>query len=148
MTKDRATGLIAVVAGIVLMIYTKMLPPSMMAGDIGPAVFPYISSCILILCGTGLVVTGKKKEEKPYFTGPQLKRLGMISAVMILFIVAEALFGFIVPTIVVLFVLSRMFSNGKQVAAWKSLLFAVVLTAVLYYLFTNTFSMVLPRGIF
>ena len=70
MTKDRTTGLIALVLGIAVAIATSQLPPSTMVNDIGPKVFPFISAGLLIICGAGLLLTGTKKEEKAAYTKP------------------------------------------------------------------------------
>lgn len=146
MTKDRVTGLISLLLGIGVAIMTSQLPESNMQSDIGPAVFPYITAFTLTFCGAGLLIKKPDVEKEPYFDKPALIRLAKISAVLIGYIILEALFGFVLPTIAALFVLCMMFSKPGQTKWWHALIFAVVFTVVVYLLFTEGFAMVLPRG--
>jgi hypothetical protein len=73
MTKDRGTGLIALVMGAAIAVMTSQLPPSTIQGDIGPAVFPYFSAGLLMFCGAGLLITGSQKEAS-IFDKRALKR--------------------------------------------------------------------------
>ncbi len=147
MTKDRTTGLIALILGIVVAIGAAQLPNSKMPGDIGPKAFPFIAAGLLIICGTGLLISGKKKSETAY-DKQQLKRLGLVVAVLLGYIIAMDLFGFIIPTYIVAFVLCTMFAKGKiNVALWKRLLFAALVDGVIYTSFTYLLNMQLPKGI-
>ena len=66
MKKDRATGLIAAILGIVVAIYAYFLPKSGIEGDIGPAIFPYIAAAMLIICGIILVVRKQDGDSAPF----------------------------------------------------------------------------------
>lgn len=147
MTKDRSTGLIALVLGCAVAYLTAQLPKSSMAGDIGPKVFPYISAGLLMLCGLGLLITGKKKEECPYYTLAELVHLGKILSVIVGYCVLLYAIGYIIATILGTFVLSFMFGRKENIQWYKSLLFAVVLTALMYYIFAKVFVLPLPRGL-
>ena len=147
MTKDRSTGLIALVLGIIVAIGTSQLPDSKMPGDIGPKAFPFIAAGLLIVCGAGLLITGRKKSEAVY-DNQQLKRLGLVIAVLLGYIIAMDLIGFLIPTFIVAFVLCTMFAKGKtEVALWKRLLFAVLVDGAIYTSFTYLLNMQLPKGI-
>ncbi len=146
MTKDRTTGLIALVLGIAVAIATSQLPPSTMANDIGPKVFPFISAGLLIICGAGLLLTGTKKEEKAAYTKPELIRLGTIFGVVLGYCVLMSIFGYVIASIVACFVLSVMFGRRKQIPWYRSLIFAVILTLIVYYIFEKVFILPLPRG--
>ncbi len=145
MTKNRSTGLIALVLGVVIAVQAAQLPPSTMAGDIGPAVFPFISAGILILCGLGMLITGGVKEAS-IFTKESLVRLAKIFAVVLLYILAMSYLGFLIPTCAVLFVLSVMFAEEDHIAWWKILVFAIVLTIAIYLLFHNVLNLKLPTN--
>ena len=86
MTRDRVTGLIALILGCAVAFATTQLPESSMAGDVGPKVFPYISAGILILCGIGLCVTGKEASPA-YYNKAQFQRLVFIFGIVLLYVV-------------------------------------------------------------
>lgn len=146
MTRDRVTGLIGVILGIAVAIMTSQLPPTTMSGDIGPKAFPYIAAGILILCGSGLLITGRK-QSPVYYTKHQFMRLCLIFAVMLGFVVAMQYLGYVIASFAALLILCSMFSQGKNVAVWKRIVFSVLMTAALYVMFVKLFSIPLPSGV-
>ncbi len=146
MTRDRVTGLIAVLLGAAIAFMTSQLPPTTMAGDIGPKAFPYISAGIMVICGVGLLINGKVKSPA-YYTGKQFGRLCLISAVMLGFIVAMQFLGYVIACFAALLILCTMFSQGKDIAVWKRVVFAAAMTAVMYLMFEKVFSIPLPGGV-
>lgn len=145
MTKDRGTGLIALVMGAAIAVMTSQLPPSTIQGDIGPAVFPYFSAGLLMFCGAGLLITGSQKEAS-IFDKRALKRLALIFGVVLLYCIVMSYIGFLVPTVVIFFVLTTMFAEDADVVWWKRLLYSVVLTLVIYLLFHNVLNLKLPTN--
>ena len=146
MTKDRSTGLIALILGIMTGILASRLPESTMAGDIGPKVFPYISAGILIICGIGLLASGGKKAEKASYTPKELGRLGFIFCVVLGYCVLMTALGYMPATVLGTFVLSVMFGRKKQIPWYRSLIFSIILTIAVYYIFEKLFVLPLPRG--
>lgn len=147
MTKDRYTGLIAIILGAVIALGTLQIEESRIAGDIGPRIFPAFSAGLLIVCGACLLISGNKKE-KSMFNRDSFKRLVAIFTVTLVYCIAMDLVGFFVPTAAVLFVLCTMFSDKEQTAWWKRLIFAVALTTAVYLLFHTALNMKLPTGRF
>ncbi len=145
MTRDRVTGLLALALGCVIAFFTAQLPDSTMAGDIGPRAFPYISAGVLILCGAGLLVNGKRRSPA-YYTKEQFKRLALIFGMVIAYVAAMQYLGYRIATFAGLFVLCTMFSQGKGVALWKRAVYAAVVTGVLYVVFVSVFKIPLPGG--
>ncbi|MDO4961684.1 MAG: tripartite tricarboxylate transporter TctB family protein [Eubacteriales bacterium] len=148
MKKDRVTGLIALVLGIIVMVMTIQLPKSTMRGDIGPKVFPGICAAIFIITGLYLIIKNEsaQKGTDPY-TAEALRRFALIGGVVLVYIIALNLIGFLVPTFVVLFVISTLFADGKDVALYKRLIFAGIVTAVIFAAFTKVMALPLPEGI-
>lgn len=145
MTKDRVTGLIAVLLGCAVAAATSVLPQSSMVGDIGPRAFPYISAGILIMCGTGLCITGRKQPQV-YYTKEQVGRLVLIFGVVLCYVAVMYYLGYMIATVAGLYALCTLFSKGKDIRLWKRLVFSVVLTGVLYVVFTSVFAIPLPAG--
>lgn len=145
MSRDRVTGLISLVLGVIVAVATIQLPVSLMAGDIGPKVFPGIASGILIVSGTGLLITGKKKSET-YFTKNEFKRLMGIGAIVVAYVICMDLFGFIGPSMIMLYVLSTMFTKDKKSVWWQRIIFSVVVTLILYFSFSRLLSLKMPSG--
>lgn len=147
MTRDRATGSLSLLLGIFVAIGAYQLPKSKMPGDIGPAAFPYITAGLLIICGLGLLITGREKSPAAY-TKAQFIRLVTVIGVVLAYIVGLHLIGFIIPTLAEAFALCTMFAKGKtELALWKRLLFAALVTGILYVSFEVLLKMPLPAGI-
>lgn len=146
MTRDRVTGIITFVLGLTVAYGTAQIPKSMMAGDIGPRAVPYIAAALLIICGIGLIITGGKPSPSA-FSAEELKRLGLGVLVVILYVAGVYLIGFIVPTAAALYALCTMFAKGKvETRWWQRVVFALVLTAVIYIAFDVILQLKLPTG--
>lgn len=147
MTKDRITGIIGAVLGIMVSVYAHFLPPSGTEGDIGPAIFPYIAAGMLIVCGIILIIRKEKTKATPFFTESiQVKRFLIIVAVYIAYGIMLWAFGFLISTPIACFVLCRMMSGSRKGCLWKQILFSIVVTAVVYYCFYTLLSLKLPAG--
>lgn len=145
MTKNRVTGLIAVILGAAVGVGAYQLPGSTIIGDVGPAVFPFITSGIFLICGIGMLVTGGG-EPGPLDSLAALKRLGIIFGVLLAYVVAMNFIGFLVPSIAVLYVLATMFSADSPKPWWQKLIYAVAITLAIYLLFRNVLNLKLPSN--
>lgn len=143
MTKNRVTGLIAVILGAAVGVGAFQLPESTIIGDVGPAVFPFLTAGILLICGAGLLITGGG-EATALDSLAALRRLGVIFAAVLIYCIAMNYLGFVIPTIAILFVLATLFSEDKPVAWWHKLLYAAAITLVIYFLFHNVLNLKLP----
>lgn len=143
MTKNRSTGLIAMILGAAVGVGAFQLPASTIIGDVGPAVFPFLTAGILLVCGAGLLITGGG-EATALDSLEALRRLGIIFAVVMIYCVAMNFLGFVIPTVAVLFVLSTLFSQDRPVAWWHKLLYAAAITLAIYFLFHNVLNLKLP----
>lgn len=143
MTKNRITGLIATILGAVTAATAYQLPSSTIVGDVGPAVFPFITAGIFLICGIGLLITGGG-EKTPLDSLEALKRLGLIFAVILIYVTAMSFIGFLVPSIAVLYVLSSMFSEDDPKPWWQKLIYSVAVSLAIYLLFHNVLNLKLP----
>ncbi len=147
MKRDRATGLIAAILGIVVAIYAYFLPKSGIEGDIGPAIFPYIAAAMLIVCGIILVVRKQDGDSAPFLPETvQKKRFLLMTVVYVLYGILLWAVGFLIATPIACFVLCAMMSGKRKIAKWKLALFSIIVTAIVYYCFYSLLSLKLPVG--
>ena len=147
MKRDRATGLIAAILGIVVAIYAYFLPKSGIEGDIGPAIFPYIAAAMLIVCGIILVVRKQDGDSAPFLPETvQKKRFLLMTVVYVLYGILVWAVGFLIATPIACFVLCAMMSGKRKIAKWKLALFSIIVTAIVYYCFYSLLSLKLPVG--
>lgn len=147
MKRDRATGLIAAILGIVVAIYAYFLPKSGIEGDIGPAIFPYIAAAMLIVCGIILVVRKQDGNSAPFLPETvQKKRFLLMTVVYVLYGILLWAVGFLIATPIACFVLCVMMSGKRKIAKWKLALFSIIVTAIVYYCFYSLLSLKLPVG--
>lgn len=145
MRRDQVTGAISLVLGVLVAIATVQLPASGMRNDVGPKVFPAICAAGLIICGIGLMLK-KGGEQSRGYTKRELGRLAAISGLVLVYVILMDLVGFLLPTVVVLYIMSTMFAETLQVSRWKRALFAVVVTAAIYVAFVKLMALQLPSG--
>lgn len=148
MYKDAVNGTVSALIGLSAVIMASHLPDSNMSGDIGPRVFPYIGGGLLILCGILLGVTGRKKEKAKqcFLNANGFKRLGVIFSVLLIYALAMKYIGFLIPSIITLFILATLFAGEHKVALWKRIVFAVVVPGFIYFVFTKGLSLRMPMG--
>ena len=147
MKRDRATGLISAILGIVVAIYAYFLPKSGIEGDIGPAIFPYIAAAMLIVCGIILVVRKQDGDSAPFIPETvQKKRFLLMTVVYVLYGILLWAVGFLIATPIACFVLCAMMSGKRKIAKWKLALFSIIVTAIVYYCFYSLLSLKLPVG--
>ena len=147
MKRDRATGLIAAILGIVVAIYACFLPKSGTEGDIGPAIFPYIAAAMLIVCGIILAVRKQDGDSAPFLPETvQKKRFLLMTVVYVLYGILLWAVGFLIGTPIASFVLCVMMSGKREIAKWKLALFSIIVTAIVYYCFYSLLSLKLPVG--
>lgn len=146
MKKDQVIGSISLLFGLILTYLTKQIPKSDMVGDPGSRIFPYIACVLFIVCGIGLLLTGRKKEGQTFLSLNQwIQLLGMLALMFAYYFLLEYI-GFIPLSIVLLFIASRLFASGQVVPWWKSLIFSIVVTLLLYVVFDILLSVPLPMG--
>ena len=142
MKRDRATGIIAALLGVLVAVYAWMLPKSGIEGDIGPAVFPYMAAVMLIVCGVILAVRRQKEDSAPFLPEMiQKKRFLVITLVYVLYGILLWAVGFLIATPVACFVLCIMMSGSRKIAKWKLAVFSLIVTAVVYYCFYTLLSL-------
>jgi len=114
--------------------------------DVGPKMFPYACAAGLVLCGVGKFISSRDAKSKPFLDRQGVLRLAVIFLVMAAYIAGLTYLGYIITTPIMLFVLTYMLADGKKLVWWHVLLFAVLMTAAVYFAFTKLMNVILPAG--
>ncbi|WP_263770187.1 tripartite tricarboxylate transporter TctB family protein [Propionivibrio soli] len=151
LTKNRVTGLVSLIVGIIYFIATKNLPESAVSDPIGPRAFPYIISVLMIIVGLALVLKREKLTEKNkavIFKLPEEKELVRDIAYTC---VAGVVFGLILEPVgylisTLMFMTALMFiTNGRRIL--YNLSIGLVFSLTTYGLFFGLLDVSLPRGV-
>ena len=76
----------------------------------------------------------------------EVKRFISIILVIAAYIVLMWLFGFLVPTLLVVCLLCFMFAEGKNIPKWQPIVYSIIVTGALYVAFVYMLKLRLPVG--
>jgi len=146
---DRVSGLLALVAGLAVVFYTRTFP-DMPGQNIGPALFPSLAGAGLAGFGLWLVVADVVRSRAPLVTFDEwtnrprmVINLVVVIAVLVGYILLAEPLGFLIAG--VLFLSALMLAFGAQ-RRWI-LPLAVVMTLVMHYAFYTLLRVALPWGV-
>ena len=101
----------------------------------------------LLVCGLILTIRKPAGEAKPFLNGKEeVKRFISIILVIAAYIVLMWLFGFLVPTLLVVCLLCFMFAEGKNIPKWQPIVYSIIVTGALYVAFVYMLKLRLPVG--
>ena len=145
--KDQWIGMSFFLSGIILLLIISTIQPVMTLdpNDSGPKFFPRIATIGLMICGVGLII--KPGKNKEFMTLSQWLRAGRYFVVLIVYLFLMYFFGFIVSSILGLFVLIRMLAIEKKPNLIVAGIYSIIFTLVLYGVFVLLLKIVLPRGL-
>ncbi len=146
---DQFIGLLLIFVGIFFAVLTHQLPKDITAEYPGPKLFPYIAVFGLIVCGTGIFVQGtlRKENSKELFkvlTKAGWIRCGLTFIVLVIYTLILKYIDFLIASPILIFVLTTMFAKGEKTKLLSRILFAVILTGIIYILYTQFFGYKLP----
>lgn len=146
--KNQIYSICVILFAIIFMIMTSQLKSvyTLSERDIGPRAFPYLAGAGLIVCAIGKMLTEGPKDDV-VFTLEGWKRILVVFALIAGYLLAMTFVGYIITTPVFSFLLVYAMKEDRKFSVWKTLLFAVLLTAVLYVVFQNIILVFLPTGI-
>ena len=146
--KNKVLGIGAILLAAWEAWMTMGLKPSMIAaGDPGPKVFPMISAALFLICGIAILFQKEKPGARTFLTREQWKRLITLFVILIGYALLMLAAGFLISTVVVLFVVCTLFAGSKQPPLWIRILYAVVLAFAVSYLLNGLFQIPLPEGL-
>jgi putative tricarboxylic transport membrane protein len=138
-------GLIAL--GIFVIWETRSIAETQGYAQIGPRLFPYIVGVGLTLCGAVLgwqAIFGGWRNvplDQEGHDAPDWMAFGIISAGIVLHMIVIGWAGFILAGTLLFVLIARGFGSRKPV---RDAIIAVVLTMVVYFVFTRALGLKLP----
>jgi putative tricarboxylic transport membrane protein len=152
LTRDRLTGLVALIVGVIYFFATLKLPDSAVADPIGPRAFPFIIAVCLTFVGLLLVLKNEKLTEKNravIFTWATDKEVVLSIAYTC---VAGLIFGLILEPLgylisAMLFMTAMMFITYGRSRFLFNIAIGLAFAASTYGLFFMLLEVSLPRGI-
>ena len=148
--RDQITGLALVILGIVLFVLIGQFKKPLTAEYPGPKLMPGIAAFGLVVCGLGVFVNGcrQKEADTVVFTRGGLLRIVITFAALCLYILGMKYLGFLIVTPFLVYGLTTYFakSTGVETKLWARILFAVIVTAVIWAMYVPLFGMDLPVG--
>lgn len=146
--KNQIYSICVILFAIVFMIMTSQLKSvyTLSERDIGPRAFPYLAGAGLIVCAIGKMLTEGPKDDA-VFTLEGWKRILVVFVLIAGYLLAMTFVGYIITTPVFSFLLVYAMKEDRKFSVWKTVLFAVLLTAALYVVFQNIILVFLPTGI-
>lgn len=145
--KDYLVGGILVLMGIIAAVSCMQIRVKGGSTDPGSRLFPMLASISLALCGLGVLLSAARSEEKKFLDKNGWKRMGLSFVILVLYVLALKYIGFLISTVVFLFVVVGLLADGKKVAMWSRVLYSVVITVFAWYMFVKVLSMPLPVGV-
>ena len=148
MKRNRLLGVISTTLGILMVLLTAFTvdPKIRIAGDPGARMFPFMTGGLFIVTGLALLFRKDDTKDEVFLTPRQWFRLFRLFGVLILYVIIMYVAGFIAATFVLLLGVSLMFAWGQGTKPVEHLIFALVATAVIYFLFHNGLKIYLPKG--
>ena len=147
MNRERITGFLLMLSGIVFTVLASRIEMSHASGEAGPRLFPYMASILLIVFGAIIFIRNADSSQKPFFTTTGWKKVGAMSGLLILYPLELVYFGFIPSGLITTFGLTRVFAAKKEIPLKNQIVFTVISTLVVFYLFRHVLHIVLPEGL-
>ena len=148
--RDQISGLALVILGIVLFILIGQFSKPLTAEYPGPRLMPGIAAFGLVVCGLGIFVKGctQKTEDKVVITKAGLLRILISLAALWLYILGMRFLGFLIATPFLVYGLTTYFAKATKVETklWVRIVFALVVTGVIWAMYVPLFGMELPVG--
>ena len=147
--RNTITGIVGIIAVILCFIIMQSMRQVPNLIEPGPRLMPTVGLLLILVSSIMLLMNGlrDKKEEKPYFPEGGVKKLVFAYALLCVYGILLALFGFFITTPFAMFAFVNMLKEDEKVTWWQAVLISIVVTAFPYGMFVIGFQIKLPSGI-
>ncbi|MFT5446107.1 MAG: putative tricarboxylic transport membrane protein [Gammaproteobacteria bacterium] len=148
---DAITGLLLVLFSIAIFLYSTTFP-KLFGMQFGAGFWPQLLSVLLAICGASLVFGGIRARARGvawleldewWKQSGTLLTVSMVPASILFYIYASDYFGFIICSLIIIFVLAYRFGLTVK----KALILSVVTTASMHIVFVEILQVALPWGL-
>ncbi|TSB48457.1 tripartite tricarboxylate transporter TctB family protein [Alkalicoccobacillus porphyridii] len=148
-SQERVMGIVVAVLGLLMFLNTLTMSFMMLADDPGPTLLPRVVSIALVLCGVGLIFYKSEGTKRVTFTLTKNSRRMVVSFIsLVVYALLFNVVGYIISTFLFLSFLTWYLTHNKSKATiWKSLLNGLIVTAVIYIVFSRLLDVILPAGL-
>lgn len=149
--RDQITGIALVVLGVFFGFLTSQFKKPFTPEYPGPKLMPMIAVVGLIICGIGVFINGcrQQSEDKTFLSKQGYIRLLVSFAILVVYIIGLQFIGFLISTPIALYAIITYFASSSKIETklWVRIVYAVVVSAIIWVMYVVLFSMPLPTGI-
>ncbi|MDQ0206877.1 tripartite tricarboxylate transporter TctB family protein [Alkalicoccobacillus murimartini] len=148
-TQERVMGIVIAILGLLMFLNTLTMSFMMLADDPGPTLLPRVVSIALMACGLGLVFyKGKGAKPVTFSLNKNSKRMVVSFIALVLYALLFNVLGYLISTFLFLSFLTWYLTDQKSKATiWKSVTNGIVVTAIIYVVFSQLLNVILPAGL-
>jgi putative tricarboxylic transport membrane protein len=148
---DAITGLLLVLISIAIFSYSTTFP-KLFGMQFGAGFWPQLLSVLLAICGASLIFSGIRArttgtawlELDAWWKQPgTFATVALVPVAILFYIFASDDLGFIICSLIIIFVLAYRFGLSLK----KALLLSVVTTASMHFVFVEILQVALPWGL-
>jgi dolichyl-phosphate-mannose--protein O-mannosyl transferase len=102
---------------------------------------------------SGMIIFGvciffqRSVDERPRFSKEGWIKVIISFGIFSLYVLMLKYIGYVISTLIILFIITTMFSKGKNVSITKRVIFSVIITFSIYLLFVKVLHVMLPAGV-
>lgn len=152
MCRDRILSIILLAISAFFAIKASQLRNSLLDGDPGPKVFPWMGCAILALCAIYLFIKPNPDGKKMQLSKEEWGRLGLMMGLYLFIVFGTVYLGIMYTLPVALFFISYFFSKSskpdlpKKKRIIQTLIYTVGLSAALYLIYVVALDVTLKPG--
>ena len=149
LNKDHYLSLFYIGLGALILYFTSRITSlfTVATNDTGPKFFPTLCGIGIILCGIGKFLTSAKSNPKTFLPNKRdYIRLAGLWALLVVYVLSVKYLGYIFSSLVLMFVMTTLLADTKKLNVWHRILFAILMVALTYVLFSYVIEIPLPQG--